>query len=312
MRVNGTPRDRADLVAARVQALLSADAQDGDAPDSDAPDTAAPVDVWGDEGTEILPAGGVLPTRADRRRRERADPGRWERLAARVPVRLDPGRRGALAVGAAVVVAALATGAWLVSNRPQAVPVSASAPSVPGAGPLVGTDGVTEGASPSGSSPAVTTASGTATTQLVIDVAGKVRHPGVYRLPSGSRVDDAVRAAGGARGHADLSSLNLAALLVDGQQVSVGVPPAAGGGAVAGAGGAVGDTASGGPPATVVDLNTATLEQLETLPRVGPVLGQDILDYRDAHGSFTSIDQLKDVSGIGDVTFSDLQSLVSV
>ncbi|MBE7186733.1 MAG: ComEA family DNA-binding protein [Jatrophihabitans endophyticus] len=228
---------------------------------------------------------------------------------ARVPVRLDPGRRAALAVGVAVIVAALVAGAWLVANRPQAVPVSAAAPSVPGAGPLVGTDGVTEGAGAAGSTaaaaPTPAAPSPTGSAEVVVDVAGKVRNPGVYRLPTGSRVDDAVHAAGGVRGRVDLSRLNLAAPLVDGQQIAVGVPAAAGGGAPV----AAGASSSGG---TVVDINTATLEELETLPGVGPVLGQDILDYRDAHGSFTTIQQLENVSGIGDVTFGDLKSLVTV
>lgn len=264
-----------------------------------------------DDGPEPVSAGAAVADRAAHRRPLRAEPSWWDRLAARVPVRLDPGRRGALAVGVAVVVAALLTGAWLLANRPQAVPVSASVPSgltVPGAGPLVGTDGVTEGAiAPTASTPAGAVSSGTSGPDLVIDVAGKVRDPGVYHLPAGSRVDDALQAAGGARGHVDLSKLNLAALLVDGQQVAVGVPAAVGGGVpVDGAAG------SGGASPSVVDLNTATLEQLESLPGVGPVLGQDILDYRDAHGAFTNIDQLKDVSGIGDVTFGDLQALVTV
>jgi competence protein ComEA len=146
--------------------------------------------------------------------------------------------------------------------------------------------------------------------EVVVDVAGKVRHPGLYHLPAGSRIDDALTAAGGPRRGVDLSSLNLAALVVDGQQILVGVPGAPAGG--------VAIPAPGEPaPATgtsiaPVSLNTATLEQLETLPRIGPVTAQKILDYRAAHGSFTAIDQLKDISGIGDVTFAGLAPLVTL
>ena len=139
---------------------------------------------------------------------------------------------------------------------------------------------------------------------LVVDVAGKARRPGIYRLPAGARVYDALRAAGGARQGVSTLSLNLAEPLHDGEQIVVGgpAPPSAGASAASG-------TASGTP--TVVDLNTATLEQLETLPGVGPVLGQHILDWRDAHGRFSSIDQLQQVSGIGDVRFAQLKPLVA-
>jgi competence protein ComEA len=139
----------------------------------------------------------------------------------------------------------------------------------------------------------------------VVDVAGKVRRPGLYRLRTGSRVDDAVRAAGGALAGVDLSSLNLAAKVVDGQQILVGVAPPAGAAPPAAPGG--GPTATAGP----LDLNSASLDQLETLPGVGPVLAQHIVDWRTAHGGFTSTDQLNDVPGIGDVKFAALQPLVT-
>jgi competence protein ComEA len=141
---------------------------------------------------------------------------------------------------------------------------------------------------------------------IVVDVAGKVRHPGVYELKAGSRVYDALRAAGGPRRGVSTVSLNLAELLHDGQQVVLGGPPT-GGGSPTGPGSG---TSSDG--ATIVNLNSATLEQLETLPGVGPVLGQHILDWRDAHGQFASVDQLREVSGIGDVRFAQLQPLVTV
>jgi competence protein ComEA len=139
-------------------------------------------------------------------------------------------------------------------------------------------------------------------------MAGKVRRPGLYRLPDGARVDDAIRAAGGPRRGVDLSSLNLAARVADGQQILVGQPAVNGvGGATPGAG--LGSTSAAPAP---VSLNNATLEQLETLPGVGPVLGQNIIDWRTANGGFTSVDQLTDVTGIGDVTFAELQPLVTL
>jgi competence protein ComEA len=126
-------------------------------------------------------------------------------------------------------------------------------------------------------------------------------------LPAGARVDDAIRAAGGARPGVRLDGLNLAAKLVDGQQVAVGVAPAPG--AAVGGGAAAPSGGSSGAP---VNLNTATLDQLQTLPGVGPVLAQHVLDWRSQHGSFTSVAQLNDVTGIGDVKFAALKSLVTV
>jgi competence protein ComEA len=140
----------------------------------------------------------------------------------------------------------------------------------------------------------------------VVDVAGKVRHPGVYRLAAGSRVIDAVRAAGGARRGVSMTSLNLAAQLQDGEQVLVGAPAQPAG---AQPGSSVGADGGTGAP---VDLNTATLEQLEALPGVGPVLAQRILDWRSQHGSFTSIEQLDEVSGIGPAKFAQLRDAVTL
>jgi competence protein ComEA len=135
---------------------------------------------------------------------------------------------------------------------------------------------------------------------IVVDVGGRVRRPGLVTLPLGSRVADALRAAGGVLRRADLVSLNLAAKVADGQLLLVGVP-----GAAVAAGG-------GGTTSGPLDLNSATADQLEALPGIGPVLAQHILDWRTAHGSFHSVDQLKDVSGIGDSTFADLAPLVTV
>jgi len=225
----------------------------------------------------------------------------WQALLGRVPVRLDPGRNGAIAVGIAVVVAAVITGLWLLTQRPHAVPVAASGAALSAAPTPVGT-GVTSSAATPTTSPATTSS-----TLLVVDVAGKVHRPGLYRLPDGARVDDAIRAAGGALHGVDLSSLNLAARVADGQQILVGHPGAGGAGGTP-AGGA-GDPSG---PAAPVSLNAATLEQLETLPGIGPVLAQNIIDWRTANGGFASVDQLTEVSGIGDVTFAELQPLVTL
>lgn len=134
--------------------------------------------------------------------------------------------------------------------------------------------------------------------EVVVDVTGAVRDPGVYRLPAGSRVNDAVKRAGGAAPGAELEAINLAARLADGQQVVVPkrVP---GGGASAPA--AAGEE---GP----ISLGTATVEQLEEIDGIGPVTAADIIKFRDEHGGLSSIDQLDQVSGIGPATMESLRA----
>lgn len=145
------------------------------------------------------------------------------------------------------------------------------------------------------------------TGEVVVDVAGRVREPGLVRVPKGSRVADVIEAAGGFTRRKDAATVNQARVVSDGEQVVVGgggvAPP---GGAVAGGGGAPGS------PAQPIDLNNATLAELETLPGVGPVLAQRILDHRTTNGRFSSVDELRDVSGIGDKTFADLAPRVRV
>jgi competence protein ComEA len=145
-----------------------------------------------------------------------------------------------------------------------------------------------------------------ASTELVVQVVGAVRRPGLYRLPAGSRVADAVRRAGGASRRADTELINLAAPLSDGIQVIV---PRRGAGGSAGA--SSGAAAAGGQPAGPVHLNSATLEDLEALPGVGPVTAQKILDYRQEHGPFGSVDELDAVPGIGPAHMAQLRDLVA-
>jgi competence protein ComEA len=139
---------------------------------------------------------------------------------------------------------------------------------------------------------------------VVVDVAGAVGKAGVYRLPGGSRVNDAVQRAGGATARAELESINLAARLTDGQQVVVPrklATGAGGGGATAGSAASVDDS---GP----ISLGTATVEQLDTIDGIGPVTAQDIIDFRDQHGGISSIDQLDQISGIGPATMESLRA----
>jgi competence protein ComEA len=136
---------------------------------------------------------------------------------------------------------------------------------------------------------------------IVVDVAGAVRRPGLYRLPQHARVADAVRRAGGATRGAQLELVNLAALISDGEQVVV---PRRGA-AVAPAPGGPAGSAAAGP----VHLNSATLEQLDTLPGVGPVTAQKIVDYRTQHGPFASLDELDAISGIGPARLEQLKGL---
>ncbi len=132
---------------------------------------------------------------------------------------------------------------------------------------------------------------------LVVDVTGAVRRPGVYRLPAGSRVDDAVRRAGGAGAGAELEAINLAARLADGQQVVV---PERGPAAATAA-------AASGPEAGPISLGTATAAQLGTIDGIGPVTARDIIEFRDQHGGLASVDQLDQISGIGPATMESLR-----
>lgn len=214
-------------------------------------------------------------------------PRSWDSRGAHLAggrFRLDPGRRGAVALVLAAVLAAVVAGGVALRDRPQEVPVpfiEASGLPLPGASAAAPGDAAV----------------------LVVAVAGKVRRPGLFRLPAGSRVDDAVRAAGGAVPGTDAGILNLARRLVDGEQVLVGVAPPPGapaaGGSTAGAG-------------ALLDLNVATVSDLDALPGIGPVLAQRIVDWRTENGRFASADQLREVTGIGEAKYQDLREKVTV
>jgi competence protein ComEA len=146
----------------------------------------------------------------------------------------------------------------------------------------------------------------TAPTQLVVDVVGAVRQPGLYKLGQGARIADAVARAGGATRKANLSLINLAAPLADGEQVVVPVR-----GAAAAAAPSAGAGSAAGVPGGPVHLNTATLDQLDSLPGIGPVTAQKILDYRAKHGAFASVDELDAVPGIGPARMDQLKDLVA-
>ncbi|SBT46025.1 ComEA family DNA-binding protein [Micromonospora auratinigra] len=208
------------------------------------------------------------------------------------PGAFDPGRRGvrALAVVAAVVV--LVAGVWAWRSRPHAEPVR----------PVAAPETSERSPAPVGSS--------NAAAQVVVAVAGKVRRPGLVRLPAGARVADALDAAGGALPGVDVALLNPARKVTDGELILVGVAaPAAPPGAAGPAAGAAG---SGGVAGGPVNLNTATLAQLDALPGVGPVLAQRILDHREQHGGFRSVSDLRQVDGIGDARYEQLKDLVTV
>ncbi len=146
--------------------------------------------------------------------------------------------------------------------------------------------------------------------RVTVHVAGAVRRPGVYRLRDGARVEAAVRLAGGATRRADLNGLNLASKLQDGRQVVV--PAKASGGSPTSAAAPTASRTASAAPAQPLDLNTATLEQLDTLDGVGPATAQKILAYREEHGGFGSVEELGQVTGIGEKRLAALRDRVRV
>ncbi|HEX2117553.1 MAG TPA: helix-hairpin-helix domain-containing protein [Acidimicrobiales bacterium] len=223
-----------------------------------------------------------------------------DRLSA---LRDVPWLRPVLAGGGAVLAVAVLVLAGLAFLRSSSPPPTLTLPRAdPGSAPLDG-------------DPTPTASTTAVTVTVTVHVAGQVNNPGVYAVPAGGRVADAVVAAGGSSGEADLEQLNLAARVADGERIYVpkkGEPPPAmlGGAAPAAAldGGKAGATAAGSP----VDLNTATAEQLEALPGVGPATSKAILAYRANHGRFRSVTELLEVPGIGPAKLEALRPLVRV
>ncbi|MFJ6796708.1 helix-hairpin-helix domain-containing protein [Streptomyces sp. NPDC091268] len=246
-------------------------------------------------GREAAGGGDPLPGAAARRLAVRERLPAW--LQARCGV--EPRTVAAVSVVLAVAVGLAAQQFW--SARPQAVTapqvVAPAAAPAAAAAPLPGPSSVAGGG------------------RIVVDVSGKVREPGVRRLPAGSRVEDALSAAGGVRPGTDTTGLNLARVLVDGEQVLVGAPaPPSAGSGPAGLAGMAGPGMAGsgvvGPASGPLSLGTATAEQLDRLPGVGPVLAQHIVDFRTARGGFRSVEELRQVNGIGERRFADLRKLV--
>jgi competence protein ComEA len=282
--VRRRPRETDPVVAARLQAITYADPYVFvHANDVLEPDPVAYEAFPADSVPASPPVGGWLPDPVIRP--VPPPPGRppWTELLRQ---RLEPARSG---IAALIVLGLIATAvAAFVFLRAQPTTSQDTLPA---------NSSVTSAAS---AQPAVTDPPSPPAT-LLVDVTGKVHHPGVVKLKSGARVLDAVRAAGGVLPGTSMDALNLAAKVVDGQQVAVGTAAAALAPAAAGSGTAM----------APVDLNTATVEELQTLPGIGPVLAQRIIDYRTAHGLFASVDGLQQVGGIGPSKFQELKPHVT-
>ncbi|MEU5207806.1 ComEA family DNA-binding protein [Streptomyces sp. NPDC020742] len=286
--------------------------------------------IFGD--TEAAVVAGPPPPGHDPpvpRRRERAWLAVRERLPLWVQLRCgtDPRALAALALVLVVAVGLAVQHFWTGRPEEVRVPVAEGARAEHGHGAAQG-GGARSVVPPSSSSAAATAGGppGAGGRQVVVDVAGKVRRPGIHRMPPGSRVIDALRAAGGVLRGASTQGLNRARLLTDGEQIVVG--SGAGGGTGNGAGVGVGSgggtgagsavgggspggaTGAGGGASGPVSLSTASEQQLDALPGVGPVLARHIVEFRTQHGGFTSVDQLRQVNGIGERRFADLRTLV--
>jgi competence protein ComEA len=277
VRLSSRRDDDADVIRARLRLLLEESSRArGWVPDDDGD---PPASEWDDESTtEPLEEPVPQPELPAGLGRHRAP----ERTA-----RWDPGRLGSRSLWLAGLAAALLLVVWTWLDRPRLQPV----PAAPAGRAAV----TSEPARPTVGEVADTS------TPVVVSVVGSVVRPGLVTLPSGSRVADAVEAAGGLVPPADSASVNLAALVSDGQQIVVGAP-----GAVPGP--SDGSSAAAGGK---LNLNTATAAELDALPGVGPVLAQRIVDHRD-QGPYTSVDQLDDVPGIGPARAAELAELVTV
>ncbi len=276
----------------------------------------APADIAADEFAEVDEPEWLREPQAPEPWTRRLVPERFR------GARVDPGRRGAVTLVLVGVLAVLVTAFVLTRAQPVTHPVpplaSVRTTTAPPGVPVSGA-ARTQAAAP-GSVPVPETPP--ATGELVVSVVGLVHHGGLVRLPAGARVADALAAAGGPRDGADLTGLNLAQRVQDGDQILVGAAAPTGDGprlgsatiSAGGAGGAAGTTAGAPVPGTAgkIDLNTATEAQLDALPGVGPVTARAILAWRTANGRFTAVDQLAEVDGIGPARLARLRELVTV
>jgi competence protein ComEA len=311
--------DDADVIRARLRALLAEGAdRRGWLPDAD-PDPDPGTEPDGpdgpDRGTVRHPEPWADDQDTDTWSTDPDDdvvaPARWgesggtgRHRASGPSTRIDPGPHGARTLWLVALVAALLVAGWSWVSRPEVSPAPASGAAAQSPAAAVDDAAVVSAAStgqPTGTSG--TAAQGTEAPQIVVAVVGHVASPGLVTLPAGSRVADALAAAGGLLPDADPASVNAAAVLADGQQVAVGVPGA--GGPAPGSGDAAGGSG-------LLDLNAAGLADLDALPGIGPVLAQRILDHRSEHGPFTSVEQLDDVSGIGPSLYAQIAPLVTV
>ncbi len=310
-------RDDADVIRARMRVLLAEGRRSGWLPDDDPADAAGPA-----SGVALLRRREAPPpARPAHRTDDPADgsdgpdddldddlddgpddgpdddasdlpAGLGRHRAPARTVRVDPGRRGNRALWVAGLLAAVALAGWTWLDRPRVEPAPPVVTSV-------------EDPAPSGAAEPPAGEAADARQTAVVSVVGLVARPGLVTLPAGARIADAVAAAGGLLPEADPASVNLAAVVSDGQQVAVGVPGAA---PAAAPGPESGTAGSAGP----LDVNAATATDLDALPGIGPVLAQRIVDHREANGRFTSVEQLDDVPGIGPATYAELADLVRV
>jgi competence protein ComEA len=311
MRSRRTANDEAAEVARRRLELLGAELAGLRRDGQDAgPDASERADRRAD-GIRASEESAALSAAAPGRHARRSV-GVAGSIAGWLHDRLPPTLQGRVQLGAShltvvalIVAAALGATAWWVlraggSGTP--LPPTTAAVVAPSPSALVSLSATAttspEAARASSPAPGAT---------IVIDVTGKVRSPGIATLPGGSRVVDALKAAGGARRGANLTSLNLARPLVDGEQIVVGVPSPPG---VAPSAASAPEGSSSAAP--LVNINTADQTALETLPGVGPVTAQAILKWRTDNGSFTAVDDLLEVSGIGDATLAEIAPFVTL
>ena len=314
-------RRRLELLSAELATLREATSPPEGAPRSVGDDPVLSARQSGDGGPAAV-ASWPEPVVPGRHARRPVGPparvGGW--LHDQLPPTLH-GRvaltSGHLAVVALLVAAGLALTAWWSVRAGGGEPVPALAPASSPQDELAVVDPSPEPPPTSGppTSPAAGVTPGAAAGSaaapgavVVVDVTGRVRRPGIVTLPVGARVVDALEEAGGARRGVDLVPLNLARLLVDGEQIVVGVPPAAGVAAPA----ASAPTGSSSAAGSMVNINSASEVELEELPGVGPVTAAAIVQWRTEHGAFTAVDELLEVSGIGDATLAEMAPYVTL